>query len=48
MDQNDYLCGCKETISHIHMLKLIGRHAGDEEGEQRQLCLTSFPSDRDN
>lgn len=38
---NYCLCG-SETISHIYMLKLIERDAGDEEREQRQLFVTSF------
>lgn len=42
MGWNYYLCGCRETISHIRMLKLIGRDAGDKEREQRQLFVTSF------
>lgn len=32
----------RETISHIRMLKLIERDAGDKEREQRQLFVTSF------
>lgn len=41
MGWNYYLCG-SQTISHIYMLKLIERDAGDEEREQRQLFVTSF------
>lgn len=33
---------CRETISHIRMLKLIERDAGDKEREQRQLFVTSL------
>lgn len=37
-----WLESCRETISHIRMLKLIERDAGDKEGEQRQLFVTSL------
>lgn len=37
-----WLQSCRETISHIRMLKLIERDAGDKEREQRQLFVTSF------
>ena len=37
-----WLQSCRETISHIRMWKLIERDAGDKEGEQRQLFVTSF------
>lgn len=37
-----WLRSCGETISHIRMLKLIDRDAGDWEGEQRELFVTSF------
>lgn len=33
---------CRETISHIRMVKLIERDAGDKEREQRQLFVTSL------
>lgn len=42
---NGYLCSCRAvegTIAHICMLKLIGRDAGDKEGEQRQHFVTIF------